>query len=104
MRKTLLILILLACLLSSIIIVSAEEPEWQVIDDSINGVYHGTSDNDNHEDKSKEIQPTPQPVLDLPFDRVFYIATLLICLIVMFPAKKTINQLCVNPHSNSFSC
>lgn len=88
MGKTLLVLILFVCLLSSVAIVNAEEPEWQVVDDSINSVYHGTSDNDNHEDKSKEIQPTPQPVLDLPFDRVFYITTLLICLIVLFPAKR----------------
>jgi len=82
------ILILLLCFLFSVTVVSAEEPEWQVIDDSINGVYHGTSDNDNHEDKSKEIQPTPQPTLDLPFVSVFCSITLLICLIVLFPAKR----------------
>ena len=95
MRKTLLILILLLCFLCSASAVSAEEPEWQVIDNSINGTYHGTSDGENHEDKSKEIQPTPQPALDLPFDRVFYITTLLICLIFLFPAKKTFNHLYV---------
>ena len=100
MRKTALILILLACLLYSVEIVNAEETELQVIDEwSL--TLHGTSDGDNHEDKSKEIHPAPQPALDLPFDRVFYITTLLICLIVMFPAKKTISQLCVNLHQVS---
>ena len=100
MRKILLILILLLCFLCSVTVVSAEETKWQVIDEwSL--TLHGTSDNDNHEDKSREIQPAPQPALDLPFDRVFYITTLLICLIVMFPAKKTISQLCVNLHQVS---
>ena len=91
-KKTVLILILLLCFLCSVTVVSAEETEWQVIDNSINGTYHGTSDGDNHEDK-KEPQPTPQPALDLPFVSVFCSVTLLLCLIVLFPAKKTFNQL-----------
>ena len=92
MRKILLLLILPACLLFSVVIVNAEESderEWQkAMGGSFSFSGNSDSNDDNHEDESKEIHPAPQPTLDLPLDRVFYITTLLISLVVMFTTKR----------------
>ena len=89
-RKTLLVLILLACLLCSVTVVSAEETderEWQQPRGG-SFSFSGNSGVNDPPDDEKEIQPTPQPALDLPSVIVFCSVTLLICLIVMFPAKR----------------
>ena len=85
MNKIILIMIVLACLLASVSIVSAEDSEWQVVDNTINGVYHGTSDN-NQEDNKEEVEPITHPILDLAlFIGVFIFSTILICLITWLP-------------------
>ena len=89
MRKILLILILLLCFLCSVTVVSAER-EYNNI---FNGWLTGGNNEVDQPDDKKEPLPAPQPALDLLFVSVFCLITLLIRLKVLFPAKKTFNQL-----------
>jgi len=86
MNKIILIMIVLACLLASVSIVSAEDSEWQVVDNTINGVYHGTSDN-NQEDNKEEVEPIAHPILDLALSIGVIFSTILICLIIWLPGR-----------------
>ena len=85
-KKTLLTLLILTCLLASVEVTSAEDRKLQRVFYA-NMSYSNSSVPSNidiERDNEREIEPAPQPTLDLPTERVFIITPLVICLIVLF--------------------
>lgn len=95
MIKTLFFISITMLLLSIVLVVSgestvSEDKEWQTIGTWSGTLYNASakSDPDIEEQDERKIEPAPQPVLDLPMTKFFYITTISISLIVLFIIVK----------------
>ena len=94
-KKTLLTLLILTCLLASAAVTSAEDRKLQRVFYSNMSFSNSSvpSNIDIERDNEREIEPAPQPALDLPNDRVFIITPLVVCLIVLFTLSSSLRNI-----------
>jgi len=89
MEKTIFTILMIMFLFSFTVLARAEDISQNSKEkypiETWHGTIYNTSIPDDHmENNERKIEPAPQPVLDLPNDRVFYITTFSISLIVIF--------------------
>ncbi|MBE3093874.1 MAG: hypothetical protein IMZ52_02500 [Actinobacteria bacterium] len=65
-----------------------ENVKWNTISTLSGSIYNSSTVDLHEEDNERRVEPAPQPVLDLPSNRVFIITTISISFIIILGISR----------------